>query len=116
MQTRKVLVCGGRDYSDIHRMYSVLDDLDMSEIISGHATGADQMAEMYADERGIDATIFPAEWNKHGKAAGFIRNKQMLEEGQPDLVVAFPGGRGTQMMMDIARKAGISVLEVGDGW
>ena len=115
MRERSVLVCGGRDYDNVDKMYSVLDELDMTEIISGHARGADQMAEMYADERGIDVTIFPAEWNKHGRAAGFIRNKQMLDEGQPDLVVAFPGGRGTANMVDLAKKAGVSVLEVSGG-
>jgi len=108
----KVLVCGGRNYSNVDKMYSVLDTFPITTIISGHARGADQMAEMYADERDIAVEVYPADWSKHGKAAGFIRNKQMLDEGKPDLVVAFPGGKGTSMMVDIARKAGVTVEEI----
>mgnify|MGYP005867213267 CR=1 FL=1 len=115
VESRRVLVCGGRDYADIDRMYQILDSIAIDDIISGHARGADQLAEVYAEGRDINVTIFPAEWNKHGRAAGFIRNKQMLDEGQPDLVVAFPGGRGTANMVDLAKKAGVSVLEVSGG-
>lgn len=101
----KALVCGGRDYSDADKLYSVLDSFPISKIISGHARGADQLAEMYADERNIPIEVYLADWKNLGKAAGFIRNKQMLVEGKPDIVIAFPGGKGTNMMVDIARKA-----------
>jgi hypothetical protein len=53
-----------------------------------------------------------AEWEKFGKKAGFIRNEKMLALGKPDLVVAFPGGVGTAMMVRLARKQGIRVIEV----
>jgi predicted Rossmann-fold nucleotide-binding protein len=56
--------------------------------------------------------IFPANWPKHGKGAGFIRNQQMLNEGKPDLMIAFPGGKGTADMIEKAIKAGIKVIEV----
>lgn len=56
-------------------------------------------------------TEFPADWDKYGKSAGYIRNQQMLDEGCPDYVVAFPGGAGTNMMKRIASKAGVPVIE-----
>lgn len=59
----------------------------------------------------FDIMAFPAEWNKYGKKAGYIRNAQMLEIGKPDLVLAFWDGvsRGTKMMIDLAKKAGVEV-------
>lgn len=108
----KVLVCGGRDFDDVDLMYGVLDALDINHVVSGHARGADQMAEMWADQRGIPLSIFPAEWEVHGRRAGPIRNQQMLDEGKPDLVIAFPGGRGTADMVARAKKAGVMVREI----
>ena len=110
----KVLVCGGRDYNDKARLFAVLDellmdDLDMS-IIQGAARGADSLAGEWAKFRGVPQQVFPAQWDKYGKSAGFRRNEQMLEEGKPDLVVAFNGGRGTQMMIQLALRAGVRVF------
>src|SRR5688572_16446636 len=81
-------------------------------IISGEADGADSIATDWAVINWTGYEGYPADWKTHGKAAGYIRNKQMLEEGKPDLVIAFPGGRGTAMMVDIAKKAGVEVIEI----
>ncbi len=75
------------------------------------ARGADLLAAAWARSRGIPARPFPADWNRDGKAAGFLRNVRMLREGRPDLVVAFPGGKGTAHMVGLARRAGVAVLE-----
>lgn len=116
----RVLVCGGRDFGVEYPEYSWIwqvldtlyaDDEDM-QIISGMATGADTAGADWARARGVSLFSFPANWDKHGKAAGYIRNKQMLEEGKPDLVIAFPGGRGTANMIKLARDAGVPVEEV----
>jgi hypothetical protein len=56
--------------------------------------------------------MFPADWEKYGKAAGPIRNQQILVEGKPDLVVAFQGGRGTANMVSRAQQAGVPVVEI----
>ncbi len=56
--------------------------------------------------------VYEADWHEHGRAAGPIRNARMIAEGRPDLVIAFPGGRGTADMVSRARKAGIEVREV----
>lgn len=82
------------------------------EVISGMARGVDSVAVNWADAYGLKCHKFPAEWDKYGKKAGYIRNKQMLEEGKPDLVIAFPGGRGTQMMVDLARKANVEIIVI----
>jgi hypothetical protein len=70
------------------------------------------LAGKWAAYNGIPIAEFPAQWDLHGKRAGYLRNKQMLEEGQPDLVVAFPGGRGTADMVRQSREAGVPVIEV----
>lgn len=82
------------------------------EIISGMASGADTAAIDWAVCNWCKTHEYPANWNLYGKSAGYIRNKQMLDEGKPDLVIAFPGGKGTKMMVDIARKAGVQVMEI----
>jgi hypothetical protein len=61
---------------------------------------------------GVPVSAHPADWFSHGKAAGPIRNQEMLAMEAPALVVAFPGGRGTADMVRRARKAGVDVLEV----
>jgi hypothetical protein len=113
----KALVCGGRGYTDAERMARVMDAaverLGVTEIIQGGAPGADHLAKQWALTHGIPQTEFPADWSRFPKAAGPIRNQQMLDEGKPDLVIAFPGSDGTANMVGKAKKAGIRVIEVG---
>lgn len=108
----RVLVCGGRDYAYYTTVASVLREIKPTVIIHGGARGADYLASVWAVTHNIPEHPYPADWNKHGKAAGPIRNQQMLDEGQPDLVIAFPGGRGTADMVKRAKKAGITVREL----
>jgi hypothetical protein len=110
----KVLVCGGRDFNDALTLGSWLGGIHKKQgidlLIEGGARGADYMARKFAEWQGIPVKTFTADWERHGKAAGPIRNKQMLDEGKPDLVVAFEGGRGTANMVQQARAAGVKVL------
>lgn len=78
-------------------------------IISGMASGVDTTAVDWAMVNWTSLECFPAEWDKYGRSAGYIRNKQMLDKGKPDIVLAGPGGRGTANMIDIAEKAGVEV-------
>lgn len=111
----KVLVCGSRHFNDFEKLCDVLDAMDahceITEIIEGGARGADRLAVRWANDLRIPVREFPADWDKHGKAAGPIRNSQMLREGMPDMVVAFlaPNSRGTAHMISIAEKAGVPV-------
>lgn len=82
-------------------------------IIHGGARGADSAAGVFAAVNFCQEEVYQADWKTNGKAAGFIRNKQMLVEGKPDLVVAFPGGKGTAMMVKLAKTAGVKVIEMG---
>ncbi len=114
----RVLVCGGRDFgkkeSEKLGMLSELAGLNIehrfTEIIEGGAPGADAGARIFGDIAGIPVKTYRASWLRHGKAAGPIRNQQMIDEGKPDMVVAFPGGRGTADMVSRAEKAGIKVV------
>ncbi len=108
----KVLVCGGRNFDNRKLLNTVLNRYLISHLIQGGARGADKLAGQWALERGISVTIYHAEWDKYGKGAGFIRNFAMLLEGRPDLVIAFPGGKGTAHMVKIAKKKKIPIIKV----
>lgn len=117
----RILVCGGRDFEDRSavaialrefRPVNVVTDVSDAVIIVGGAPGADTLAEEWADVWGVRKRVFLADWKKHGKAAGPIRNQRMIDEGKPDLVIAFKGGRGTADMVSRAKKAGIPVREI----
>jgi hypothetical protein len=112
----RLLVCGGRRFSDRTLLNQTLDALQKTEIIDvlieGNATGADRLAGCWARTRQIDNLKFPADWAKHGRAAGPIRNQKMLTEGRPDLVIAFAGGKGTSDIVKRARAAGVIVIEI----
>lgn len=109
----KVLVCGGRTFDDKDAVFTALDELDqecsITEIIQGEARGADQLSALWASCNGVVCRSFPADWSNLGLSAGPIRNRQMLIEGNPDIVVAFPGGKGTANMVAQAERAGVPV-------
>lgn len=111
-----VLVCGGRDYYRRDVIFSTLDalhaDTPITKLIEGGAAGVDNLAYSWAKERGLHGQTYRADWNGHGRAAGPIRNAHMLADGNPDLVVAFAGGRGTANMVRLARAANVRVMEV----
>lgn len=110
----KVLVCGGRDFNNSRFLFQELDKIHMEDrittIIHGGALGADYMAGKWAEKTNIQQEVYAADWKKHGPAAGPIRNQLMLNNSQPDIVVAFPGGKGTADMVKRAQKANIKVI------
>ncbi len=114
----KVIVAGGRDFTDYAHMCTVLDDLFFvhntgfevaPKIISGMAKGADTLAIRYSNERGLTKILFPANWKVYRRRAGFLRNEDMLSIATH--LVAFWDGKshGTQHMIEIAKKKGIPV-------
>jgi hypothetical protein len=111
----KVLVCGGRDFADQAKLERHLNALHharpITHLIHGGARGADLLGAEWAFKRGIQPVTCQALWGFYEGAAGPVRNQAMLELG-PDLVVAFPGGTGTQDMIDRARKAGVALTRV----
>jgi ABC-type Fe3+-hydroxamate transport system substrate-binding protein len=113
----KILVCGGRDYDDWDTLDRVLTTWYEAQgvevtLIHGGARGADQMAGNWALVNSVPTEVYYPAWDEYGRAAGIIRNTEMLEQGKPDLVFAFPGGRGTAHMVKIAKQAGIEVIEI----
>lgn len=113
---QRVLVCGGRDYLDAKSLSAVLDAAHKANpiicLIHGAARGADTLAADWALSRDVLCNAYPADWDRDGKAAGPIRNRRMLEQGKPHLVLAFPGGKGTADMIKQSTKAGVTVVKV----
>lgn len=111
----KVLVCGGRNYEDQKRLFEVLDDIheaaEISLLIEGGAEGADKRAGRWAMDRGVDRVTVWANWERDGRRAGPIRNRRMLDF-KPDVLIAFPGGKGTRNMVTLAKAAGVQVVRV----
>ena len=118
----KVIIAGSRNFNDYDKMLKALDDLgihliniiDKIEIVSGHARGADSLGERFAKDYKYPLKIFPADWDKYGKAAGAIRNEQMARyasEADRGILVAFPLGesRGTRNMIKLAKQYGLEV-------
>lgn len=116
-----VIVCGGRDYKNKEKVFKVLDGILLQKedppplIIEGGAIGADTFAKEWAiarEQSCVKYIEYRADWDKHGKAAGPIRNAEMLKNHDVDLVVAFKGGRGTEDMINKALAKNIIVLRV----
>lgn len=111
----RILICGGRDYKNKERVFEVLDWLVTADeghhICHGGARGADTLAGLWAKSRKVKCTVFPADWSL-GRSAGVLRNLQMLDEFRPQLVIAFPGGRGTFHMQTAARAAGVLIAAI----
>lgn len=122
----RVLVCGDRNYTDRAKVYATLDALDrlngIETVIDGTATGADTFGYEWAVENDVQTQRFRPHWRHDqkcepgcerpvGKVAGVLRNGQMLEEGRPDLVLAFhdhfADSKGTRDMVRRALRAGV---------
>lgn len=108
----RVLVCGDRHWRDKDAIMAALAELsDVEVVIEGEARGADTLAREVAEEFGIPVLPFPAEWGIYGRAAGPIRNTEMLNKGKPNLVLAFHNNiiksKGTRNMVEQAKIRGI---------
>ena len=125
--THVELICGGRDYADRAYMAQVIGwlvahqrrrGIERVEIVSGMARGADRLGADEATRAGLHVHEFPADWDRFGRSAGYRRNEQMAEflverrdSGDSVGVTAFPGGRGTGHMIDIAARHGLRVVQ-----
>lgn len=109
----KVIIAGSREFMDFPLLFSkceeILEHESDIEIVSGTAKGADKLGEHYASLKGYGVARFPADWDKHGKAAGFLRNKEMAEYA--DVLIAFWNGesKGTKHMIDLAESKGLKI-------
>lgn len=114
---KRVIVCGGREFDDWALLDHVLSEhlLDYWSvtIVQGGAKGADFLARTWARLNCFFMEEYPANWKEYGKAAGHIRNKIMAEQNI-DMVIAFPGGSGTESMKKIAKEKGIELIVVNE--
>lgn len=110
----RVIVCGGRNFMNAGWVFHHLAKYDITELAQGGATGVDYLAKNYATKFLIPQKEYKADWDKYGRAAGPVRNEEMLLNFKPDKVIAFRtgSGKGTQNMIDTARKYGYEVIEV----
>jgi len=113
----KIVVTGGRDFTDKAFVYDNLDRLNAEHgpftlVGHGDARGVDHFAFRWAVDRKIAWRLFVAHWTKEGDSAGPIRNGKMLREVEPALVIAFPGGTGTLDCCMQAQARGIKVIAI----
>jgi hypothetical protein len=108
------IIAGGRDYSftpsDIVLLDKILEEYGMTEIVSGCARGADTCGERWAVTHNLPVKQFPADWKKHGRVAGPIRNEEMAKYA--NMVILFPGGTGTNHMFKMAKKYRLHIIDL----
>lgn len=112
MKIARIIIAGGRDFKDYELLKRQVDkiielliaDNFTIEIVSGTANGADKLGERYAKERGYKIAYFPANWDKFGKRAGYIRNEEMAIYAQALIAFWDSKSKGTKHMIDLAEK------------
>lgn len=106
----KVIVAGSRDFEDAAVILRAIQDsgFTITELVNGMCpTGVDKVAKAMADSYGVPVEPFPADWAKHGRAAGPIRNAEMAAYADACVVIYDGESRGSQSMIDEATKANI---------
>ena len=107
----KVIIAGGREINDYELVLKAVLNagFDITAVVSGAARGVDTLGERFAEEAGLQLFKFPADWDKHGRAAGPIRN-QVMGDFADALIAIWDGqSRGTKHMIDYATKKGLKV-------
>ncbi len=117
IKKHRILVCGGRDFSDMRFMERAMDALvpyfnPRFCLIHGGCSGADTYAGSWAQSKGTPVIVMDANWDFYKGSAGPIRNEWMIKYCWPDLVIAFPGGNGTANMVKLAKREKIDVYEI----
>ena len=111
MDQFRVIIAGTRTFQDYDLLCRKCDFFFANKrptaIVCGEARGADSLGKKYAEEHNLQVNSFPADWNKYGKRAGYIRNREMAEHA--DALIAFWDGssRGTQHMINLAKEYGL---------
>jgi len=110
----RVIIAGSRNFTDYDKLKPVVDafhsKFNITQVISGNAKGADSLGEWWATQNEVEVKLFPANWSKHGKAAGHIRNKEMANHA--DALIAFWDGKspGTKSMIDYAKSKRLQIV------
>ena len=107
----KVIICGGRNFTDYQYLNAYVKMvppwIEITEVVSGHADGADTLGEQWATKNNIPLKIFPADWERLGRRAGPIRNIEMSKYAEGCIAFWDGESKGTKHMIDTAIKAGL---------
>lgn len=108
----KVIIAGSRGIYDMNVLHNAINSsrFEITEVVSGGARGVDRLGEVYANHKNIDLKVFPADWDKHGRKAGPIRNAEMAEYADALIAIWDGESRGTANMIQQARKNGLDVF------
>ena len=108
----KVCIAGSREIEDYDLLCKVIADSNttITEIVSGTARGADRLGERFALEHDILLKKFPANWNKFGKRAGYLRNKEMADYANFFIILWDGESKGTKHMIDLVYKTGKNLI------
>ena len=113
----RVVVGGSRYQTDEKMVFDVLDHLHaktpITLLVHGACKGTDLLCEAWAMKRGIPTVAYEPDWDRWGRSAGPRRNSEMLQSEKPDLVIAFPGGRGTADLVKRATSMQLPIARVG---
>lgn len=110
---QRTIIAGTRTFGsgvDEARVTEYVDEVidesgfDIDEVVSGKARGADTAGEAWAEANDIPVAEFPADWDEHGKRAGYLRNKEMAEYGDQLIAIWDGKSRGTSMMIDLGKE------------
>ena len=102
----KTIIAGSRTITEYSIVLKAIENskFKITEVVSGTALGVDKLGEEYAKENNIPIKQFPADWNRHGKKAGYLRNKEMAEYADAVVLVWDGKSRGTKHMYDLSKK------------
>lgn len=107
----KTIIAGGRDVHNYDALLEAVSECawGISSVVSGGATGADALGERYAESMNLKLELYIPDWDKHGRAAGPIRNRKMAENAEALIALWDGKTRGTKNMIETAQKLGLMV-------
>lgn len=115
---QRLLVCGGRDFSNSALVYRVLEELHSAHrftlVIHGGERGVDSLTDAWAMNKRLPIEAYRPDWPLHGKLADAKRQVEMLRSGRPTMLVAFPGGKGTKNLVQLAYSIPIPTIILYD--
>lgn len=107
----RTIIAGSRTINDIQQLITAVDKCGwtITRVVSGRAKGADHLGELWAEFMNIPVDLYSADWKKHGRSAGYIRNTEMANNAEALIALWDGESRGTKHMIDIAKEKGLSV-------
>jgi len=107
----RTIIAGSRNIIDYSILIKAVNSLswNITSVVSGTARGVDHLGELYAEKKGIGLELYPADWDKYGKSAGYKRNELMADNAEALLAIWDGQSKGTKHMIDIAKRKGLEV-------